>query len=138
MIGLEYPKCYRGNSVLPKPPNLPPEEVPLTRSLPRPPTIHVQNALSFCNKKLPHYSSFTYLKNSVFSSSDFSVKVFRKFTTSRKSFLSTKTKICQVQSLLILKVKRLQAPTIPLAERTRQRGPSQMLVDQECQQGGDT
>lgn len=33
---------------------------------------------------------WTYLKNSVFSSSLFNVKLFKKFTTSRKSFLNAK------------------------------------------------
>lgn len=36
--------------------------------------------------------ALAYLKNSVFSSSLFNVRLLRKFTTSRKSFLSTKGK----------------------------------------------
>lgn len=123
LLWLEYPKCYRVNKVLPKPPNLSREEVDLARSLPRSPTIHLQKcALSFWSKKLPHYSSFTYLKNSVFSSSDFSVKVFRKFTTSRKSFLSTKPKAVKCNPYWCLNHPLWrETPTTPLAER-RDRG----------------
>lgn len=48
--------------------------------------------------KLKLLKLFTYLKNSVFSSSVFNVKLFRKFTTSRKSFLTKRKNVNHQES----------------------------------------